>query len=228
MKFPNAAKGVKKLFRAQIIALLATIAGIATVLTAAVGQVPTENEEQFERLLKQGDPALIGMLVAGGCALVFFFYSALINILGYLRTARDEDGFKKAVILTVISIALNALSSFLQPRGGFIGWLGTASSVFSQIMELLATIAAIVGLMDLSEKCGRPDMVNRGASVMRLLEGTYILSFIFVIVTQMFRQNAFNDFIADALALSATFLAAVRYVLYFIYLGKASKMLKET
>ena len=95
-------------------------------------------------------------------------------------------------------------------------------------MALLATIAAIVGLMDLSEKCGRPDMVNRGASVMRLLEGTYILSFIFVIVTQMFRQNAFNDFIADALALSATFLAAVRYVLYFIYLGKASKMLKET
>lgn len=222
MKFPHAAKGVKKIYSAQILSLIATVfTGIVSVFAVfALAAITAENDTAT--FISGGATMVLGL-----AAVVLMVVGGIINIVGYIQAAMDEQGFKRAIVCTIIGIVLAVVSSFFTNLTGFLGWLGTALYALSQIFNLLVVFFSISGLMNLSAKCHREDMVVKGTNILKVIEAIYILYILALIITRVFRENAFNTTLAVILTVAAIILSVVQYFLYLSYLGKASKMLKE-
>ena len=81
---------------------------------------------------------------------------------------------------------------------------------------MLVALFMIGGLMNLSAKCNRPDMVKRGHSILTTIVVSYLIT---LALSILIRFGAYTG-------LSALFTVFI-YVLELIYLAKAKKMLAE-
>ena len=222
MKFPHAAKGVSKIFSAEILSLIATITlGLASLLAViTVGFENVQDEIGF------GTFGIL-MLVCMAAGSVILVVGAILNIIGYIQTARDEDGFKRAIICFILSFVCSFVAAFFTNYTGFLGWLSTALNAVSGVLQLLTFLFAIGGLMNLSGSCHRPDMVQKGATILKVLAWTYILYLLVLILTRVFRENVFNKTLAATFSVIVILLSIVQYILYLSYLAQAKRMLRE-
>ncbi|MBQ3417035.1 MAG: hypothetical protein IJH32_04295 [Ruminococcus sp.] len=222
MSFPHAAKGVKKIFSAEVLSLLAAIAsGIVMILVIVLTAAATQQSETTEGI------SLVGIMLFGGAALIIAIIGAVMNVVGYIQAAIDESGFRRAIVCTILSIVFTVVWSLLQNQTGFLGWLGTAFYAASQIAQLLVSIFAIGGLMNLSAQCSRPDLVHKGRNILRVLTAIYVLSLIAIILTRVFSENGVTTALVVATSVTILILSVVEYILYLSYLAKCSRMLNE-
>lgn len=221
MKFPYAAKGVSKIFRAEVLSLFASIiAGICTVLAQIAMSLKDQNSDTAAII---GLSAIIAVAVAG----VLFLIGVILRIIGYLQAAQEEEGIKRAVICTIFSIFFFLGYYLLIEQVGFLGWLSTLFYVIAEILSLLVTIYTILGLMNLSAKCNRPDMIAKGSTILKILIVIYIMSYLVSFITRFFRENAFNMTVVAILAAFTLILSVVLYFFQLYYFGKAKTMLLE-
>ena len=219
MKFPNAEKGVRKIFGAEIISLISAILlGVATVIAIVMSK--TMN-------LNSGGAAASGiaMLAIFSAGSIMLIVGGIMELVGYFQASKDEDGFKKAFYCIIISLIFSFIGGFFS--GSAIGWVGAALKVVSQVMQLAAFIFAINGLMNLAANCNRQDMVQKGSTILKLLVCTYIFSFIMIILTSIFTSYAVNRTLAIIFTVVSLILSIVQYVLYLSYLNRSKKMLAE-
>lgn len=221
MKFPNAAKGVKKIFNAEIISLIAALIGGVGLVLSLIGASNETGDSNGTTLL-----AVSGaLLIVSGIALLV---AGIMNIVGFIQAAKDEEGIKRAVLCTVFSALFAFVASFFENQTGFLGGLGTVLSSISTVLNMLVALFMIGGLMNLSAKCSRPDMVKKGHDILTTIVVSYIVTFA---LSLMIRFGAYTSSIgADVInwlsSLSALFTVFI-YVLEVIYLAKAKKMLAE-
>ncbi len=221
MKFPYAAKGIRKIFTAEILSLIsALLGGIGAVLFLTASGVTNKDENLAATL------GLIALILIIPAVLIFII-AAIMNIVGYLQAAKDEEGFRKAVVCTVFSIFFSFGYYLFINQSGFFGWLGTAFNVISQLLGLLVVLFMLGGLINLSAKCDRPDMVGTGASILKSLVVLYIISFIMTCITRYFKETAFSTTLIAFLSGFAIILSVTVYICQLYYLGKAKAMLKE-
>ena len=157
MKFPNAAKGVKKIFNAEIISLIAALIGGAGLVLGLIGASKETGESAGTITLTVSGVLLI---VSGIAILV----AGVINIIGFIQAAKDEEGIKRAVLCTLFSALFAFVAAFFENQTGFLGGLGSVLSTIATVLNMLVALFMIGGLMNLSAKCNRPDMVKRGHS----------------------------------------------------------------
>ena len=116
MKFPNAAKGVKKIFTAEILSLIgqilaavSTIAVLIAILTSGITVESLKTGNGFE--------GLVGFLLIAGIAWIvmgiFMFIAMIIRIVGIAQARRDEDNFTAALVFQIMSIVTTLLTIFL-------------------------------------------------------------------------------------------------------------------
>ena len=165
------------------------------------------------------------LLIISGIALLV---AGIINIVGYIQAAKDEEGIKRAVLCTVFSCAFAFAASFFENQTGFLGGLGTVLSTISTVLNMLVALFMIGGLMNLSAKCNRPDMVKRGRDILATILVSYIITFALGLLVRFGAYtSAFGEGVIKWLSgLSALFTVFI-YVLELIYLAKAKKMLAE-
>ena len=222
MRFPNAAKGVKKIFTAEILLLIAAIAaGITSILLITAYASYTANSDAGAIW------SSLGFLIFGTAMLVLLIVGGILNIVGYIQAAMDEDGFKNAIVCMVFSIIFGAVAVCFQASTGFLGWLGTVMNLISQVLQLFVIVFSIGGIMRLSEKYRRDDMVKKGVTMLNIIKWLYIIYFVLLIMTRVFRESAVANTIILILTVVSLILSAIQYVLYLVYLSSASKMLKE-
>ena len=220
MKFPNAAKGVKKIFNAEIISLIAALIGGAGLVMSLIGASNETDESAGTTLL-----AVSGaLLIVSGIALLV---AEIMNIIGFIQAAKDEEGIKRAVLCTVFSCAF-AFAAFFENQTGFLGGLGTVLSTISTVLNMLVALFMIGGLMNLSAKCNRHDMVKRGHSILTTIVVSYLITLALSILIRFGAYtSSFGAGVINWLSgLSALFTVFI-YVLELIYLAKAKKMLAE-
>ncbi len=152
MKFPNAAKGVKKIFNAEIISLIAALIGGAGLISGLIGASKETDESVGITLLTISG----ALLIVSGIALLV---AGIMNIIGFIQAAKDEEGIKRAVLCTVFSALFAFVAAFFENQTGFLGGLGTVLSSIATVLNMLVALFMIGGLMNLSAKCNRPDMV---------------------------------------------------------------------
>ena len=221
MEFPYAAKGVSKIFNAEIISLIAAfIGGIGMVLSFIAVSGNVDNGTSDTLIIATGACVLVaGIIIA---------VAGIMSIVGYFQAGKDEVSFKKAILCVIFSIVFTVAASFFANQTGFFGWLYTILTVAGNVCNMLATIFLILGLMALSVKCSRPDMVKHGKDILTTLVILYILTFVLNFFIRLGAEStAFGSGIVNWLSGLSLCFTVFLYVFQIYYLGKAKKMLKE-
>ena len=221
MEFPYAAKGVSKIFNAEIISLIAAfIGGIGMVLSFIAVSGNVDNGTSDTLIIATGACVLVAVIIIA--------VAGIMSIVGYFQAGKDEVSFKKAILCVIFSIVFTVAASFFANQTGFFGWLYTILTVAGNVCNMLATIFLILGLMALSVKCSRPDMVKHGKDMLITLVILYILTFVLNFFIRLGAEStAFGSGIVNWLSGLSLCFTVFLYVFQIYYLGKAKKMLKE-
>lgn len=222
MRFPHAAKGVKKIFSAEILSLIASLLAGGISIAAVFGATAINTDNEVGAFISGGVVVLLGV-----AALTLLVFGGIINVIGYIQASMDEKGFKRAIICTIVSIILAIASSFMMNQTGFLGWLGTGLFAASRIFNLLVVLFSIGGLINLSAECNREDMIVKGNNILKVIVAVYVLAILAMFFSRVFQASAFSVTLTGILSIAALVLTVVEYFLYLSFLAKASRMLNE-
>ena len=218
MKFPNAAKGVKKLFASQVLSIIATasmiIAAIIGLIALAAASVPEAGAEA-------------GAIVMGAGSLVFIAIFSVLSVIalifelvGIIQCKKDEESFTGALVFLIIQLIASGALSFTTS-------LPVVSSIcnsVSSLMSIFVIIMIISGIMKLADALDRSDISEKGSTILKLIVIVACLSLIASIITAILGGST-ASIVAGIIALAAYIISFVQYVLYLVYLAKARKML---
>ena len=217
MKFPNAAKGVKKLFSAEILYLLSVILiGVVSVITEIINNKMTNVTNAVAVLI------LVGFIAGGVLAVIAF----ILQIVGLVQASRDERAFKGVILLTVFGIIVSVIGAFFS-KDSFINSLSTT---INSVVSVISIILIILGIGNMSLRLERQDMIERGGRIIRIIVWLAIISIIMNLISIFLPQNIDDaSDLAKVIILSLTVIALMlniaEYVLYLSFLSKTKKML---
>ena len=226
MKFSDAYYGVKKIYLAEILKL---ISSIAMFIAAAVIET-AKTTGDIEAATETGNMGFMsGLVLAAG---VLALIALIIEIIGVRRASWDEPSFKKALSWLFIGIVVNILQS------GFQNWnelVASLMSILSVISELLVTIFVCRGIIILAETLRNKTVATLGRKTIRRLITVQIIGLIArlaaLIGTALTSEAdmAFSVLSVTALILSAagSVISIAAYLIYLKTLRKGRDMLEN-
>ena len=208
MQFPNALEGVKKIYKAEIIALIGAILGFVAALLSLVGA-------QSGSL---GGLAGAGILIIAMS--VLFIIAFIMNIVGLNKAKPDEENFKNALYMVFAGIVLSIVVGATQ-EGTLIHTLGES---LSNICNLLVNYLVATALLNLANRLGDAAVAKKAKSVRSLLTIVWIIALVLQVLGDAFTSKA--GVIAVILALIASVVEIIAYIVYLGLLSKARGMLE--
>ncbi|WP_316608711.1 hypothetical protein [uncultured Ruminococcus sp.] len=225
MKFPNAAKGVKRIFTAEILGLISTILLIiGFVLLIPAVLVAKNGAEGLEGAAIGATVAMgVFVLIAGVLSIIAF----IMNIIGISNASKDEENFKSALLFLILGLVAKAASitigRFVKDAAVATGMLDSASS----LLNIFVTIFVISGIVKLADRLNRGDISAKGTNVLKILIAVNVLSLIASFVASVMGGPVASG-VSLVLAIVSAVLSLVQYIMYLSLLGKAKKMLIES
>ena len=224
MKFPNAANGVKKIFTAEILSLIAGICMFVMIVLLVVALAAAN------AVSGGSDGAAVGAVASGAGTLVFGIGSGvlaiiafILNIVGISKASKDEESFRMALYAVIGGIILTVIGTAFNNVNGYVSSIMQALQV---VADLLVLLYVIQGIRYLSLKLNRPDIDRKGQNLFKIIFVVLVLQFIARIVVIIFGGMA-ASITAAIIALIAVILSVIEYILYLAFLAKAKKMLAE-
>lgn len=220
MKFPNAAKGMKKIYTSEILKLIATIFLIAAVIMIVIAVAGGRVGDSIGSALAGG-----GLIGAGVCVLVWIvlvIVGSILKLVGIINASRDEESFKSALIFWIISVAAMIVSSILIANNANMA--GNLLNTFAELVEVFITIFVIAGGVKLADRLNRGDISTKGSNVLKLIILVNVLSLIAQLVST-FMGGIVVSAVAGVIFLAALLLEVIQYFMYLSFLSKAKKML---
>ena len=220
MKFPNAYKGVKKLFICELILIITGILFVVAAILAAVG---IKNEGA---LLAAG-----GMILGTGIAAIVVF---ILQLVGLHQGGKDEILIKNAFFATILGILVGVVSSTLGGLKNQTDALKIVVTILDSV-ETLATLFAsyyvLLGISSLSGKLSDKAMEKEGKSLANWVVCLFAVSIVLDVLGGIFKalpsSPEWLNVIAAILAIGAAIAELVVYVVTVLYYKKAVKMLKK-
>ena len=215
MRFPNALEGVKKIYKAEIIALVAAIIGVVAGIIAVVGVASGTTGGAV------GAAGAGLLLIAVAVLLVIAF---IMNILGLNKAKPDEANFKNALYCVFIGIIASIVLGAAKD-GSFLKSLG---DTVSKIASFLTTYYVCTALINLAEQLGNSEMVERGNKTRKLLMTVWVIGIVVSVLGVIFKGVGGNAIVVVAalLALAASVIEIIAYILYLKLLSKSRAMLE--
>lgn len=216
MKFPNAYKGVKKLFIAEILAILAAL---LMVVAAVLGAIGLKNEPV---LLASGTVALVA-----GIILIIVF---VIQIVGLYQGGKDDIQIKYGFYLTILAIVLNLIVVIfgMIKDNQILATIAKYINIAVDIATVLSLVCTLRGIAALANQLGDEKMENRGKSLAFIVFILFVASIVLGAYPNFFVNGA-PDWAQTMFAITgivAGVIELVVYILTVIYYGRATKMLK--
>ena len=208
MQFPNALEGVKKIYKAEIIALIGAILGFVAALLSLVGA-------QSGSL---GGLAGAGILIIAMS--VLFIIAFIMNIVGLNKAKPDEENFKNALYMVFAGIVLSIVVGATKD-GTLIHTLGES---LSNICNLLVNYLVATALLNLANRLGDDVVAKKAASVRTLLTIVWVIALVLNVMGDVLTSKA--GIIAVVLALIASVVEIIAYIVYLGLLSKARGMLE--
>lgn len=211
MTFPNAYDGVKKIYLAEILTLIAEV----LLLISTVGILAAA----------QTDEATVGMvsLIFGTISIVALFVAFILNLMGITRAMKDEPSFKLALIFTIVSIVTSGVSAVLA-EGSLVSDI---LEIVSNASSIIITLLIIQGIANLALKLRDLNMAEQGKKLMLMILTVQVLSVAAKMIAAIFESKG-GLMTSGIIALVASVIAIVGYVIYLIYLSRAKKMLASS
>ena len=217
MKFPNAFSGIKKIWLAELLMLLAAIIGIILIVVIAtnstlVGEEVIVNEEAVKT------PASILGIATAVIALLAF----ILNLIGLISARKDDAAFMTALFVTILGIIAGAVSSIWNTNQGLVKWMDTLLTIFS----MLASYYVLTGIANLAEQLSDSATKALALKSRTLVEGSFCATVIFKCIINIFRIQD-GSTIYTILSIVALLLELLSYILYLRALSKGKKMLAQ-
>lgn len=214
--FTNAYEGIKKIHKAEIFSLIATILLVAGSIISLTGIQAGENTSSGDGLLISGGLLVI---IAG----LLMIIAAIMNIIGVNRASKDEAAFKNALIALLFGIAANILVSAFSENAA-INSIGKAAV---NVTEILASYYICTGIINLADRLGSSDVSARGQKVRSILMGIWVAAAVMNILGTLFGTNGTMQNVIGVIAIVGGIISMVAYFLYIGLLGRAVKMLEK-
>lgn len=220
MRFPNACKGLKKTFFAELISLIALVPYAVSLVL--IQFLPEEIDKNNAEML----PAEVVVTILSILSLVMMTVAYVLNVIGYVTASKDNESFKKAMLLTIAGMVLTVVSGIMENANGNPILTNTFDSM-ENILDLLITLMTISGIVTLSVTYGDLRMVESGKALFKFLFAIYLPTLIAYVFVYLLR----NTRSAAILAVTVTFISfalnTVYSLLYLRYLYRAVNMLEE-
>lgn len=217
MKFPNAAKGIKKLFTAEILELISVVLfSVGTIMLLVAAGAAKANHTTAAGVTGLG--TLVLMTGAGVLGII----ALIMQIIGYIQTAKDEDSFKVAIYITIIGIVMVAVASMFSSNKT----LASVSNMVSDLINIIVSVLTIMGIANLAAKLKNNDIVDKCTNIFKVIIAIGVISLIAKCVSA-FWPNQAGVTIAIVLIVISLVLSIVQYIMYIALLNKASNMLNE-
>ena len=214
MKFPNAYNGVKKIYLAEVLLILAAILGIATIVALAVNNVSLDAAE----LNLEGTPATLTLIFGVGAALIALI-AFVLNLLGVMSARKDDDNFKMALFFTLIGIGCSIVSAAFNSNEGLKDWM----EVGNNLSSLFASYFVLGGIARLAGKYPDNATMSLALQARSRVMSAFSCTVILRMIVNLFKiQNETILLILSAIIMLAQI---VSYLLYMMTLSKGKKML---
>ena len=214
--FSNAYEGVKKIYKAEIFALIASI-------LILIGSILSSTGVEVGEGTASGD----GLLISGGLivivAALLLIVAAILNILGVNRASKDEPAFKNALIALVIGIVANIVVSVFSsnPTVANIG------KTVTNVTEILASYYICTGVVNLADHLNDSAVSARGKKVRSIIMGIWVGASVLNVIGALFGTNETMVTIVGITAIIGGIISIVAYFLYIGLLGNAKNMLAK-
>ena len=166
MRFPNACKGLKKIFFAELISLIALVPYAVSLVL--IQFLPEEINKNNAEIL----PAEVVVTILSILSLVMMTVAYVLNVIGYVTASKDNESFKKAMLLTIAGMVLTVVSGIMENANGNPILTNTFDSM-ENILDLLITLMTISGIVTLSVTYGDLRMVESGKALFKFLFAIY-------------------------------------------------------
>ena len=216
MRFPNAFRGVKKIWLAEMLMLLAAIVGIIIVIVMAANGTMVGEDIVINEGVKT--PIAVFGIVTAVIALVAF----ILNLIGLINANNDDSAFRIALLVTILGIAASAISAIWSNNETLNKWMDTALTICS----MFASYYVLTGIANLAEKMSDAATKAVALKSRTLVEGSFCATALFKLIISIFKIQD-GSTISTILAVIALLLELVSYILYLRALSKGKKMLAK-
>ena len=214
MRFPNAYRGVKKIWLAEMLMLLAAIVGIIMVIVMAANGTMVGEDIVINEGVKT--PIAVLGIVTAVIALVAF----ILNLIGLINANNDDSAFRIALLVTILGIVASAISAIWSNNETLNKWMDTALTICS----MFASYYVLTGIANLAEKMSDAATKAVALKSRTLVEGSFCATALFKLIISIFKIQD-GSTISTILAVVALLLELVSYILYLRALSKGKKML---
>ncbi len=214
MRFPNAYRGVKKIWLAEMLMLLAAIVGIVIVIVAAMNGSMVGEDIVISEGVKT-PIAVLGIVTA-----VILLIGFILNLVGLINANNDDSAFRIALLVTILGVVASAISAIWSNNETLNKWMDTAITICS----MFASYYVLTGIANLAEKMSDAATKALALKSRTLVEGSFCATALFKLIISIFKIQD-GSTISTILAVVALLLELVSYILYLRALSKGKKML---
>ena len=214
MRFPNAYRGVKKIWLAEMLMLLAAIAGIIMVIVMAANGTMVGEDIVINEGVKT-PIAVLGIVTA-----VILLIGFILNLIGLINANNDDSAFRIALLVTILGVVASAISAIWSNNETLNKWMDTAITICS----MFASYYVLTGIANLAEKMSDAATKALALKSRTLVEGSFCATALFKLIISIFKIQD-GSTISTILAVVALLLELVSYILYLRALSKGKKML---
>ena len=213
MRYPNAFKGVSQIYKAELIAILAVICtGIGAILAIfGVGVADVGSEAVGAGFAITG-----GLFVIGTAVLMVISY--FLNIIGVNNAAKDEEGFKRAMIAIIVGIIASVVAGIFSNNET----VSLLAQLVSRICEVLVFWFCIGGIRNLANRLHNREIADKADSFTKLIVGIYAVSIVLSLIGSFIK---FGNFMTGLISVVGVVCAIVAYLSYLSLLRGAKDML---
>ena len=217
MRYPNAAKGIKKIWIAEILSILAALLIAALVILVSANHVDTSiSGEEAVQVLEAAK--ISGPIVVLGVGMLLMLVSYFLNMAGIITASKDEAGLKRALWTLLASMAFGIVAAILENSNVKVAnWLKIPSTLF----ELVVMIYVLEGIANLAKNLGKKDIADMSTQCRTWMMCALILASAAEAFVAMGTEGSTLN---TTSGVAAALLQIVAYVLYLRVLNKARKM----
>ncbi len=216
MKFPNAYRGVKKIWLAELLMLFAVLVGIILVFVLAANSTVSGNDVIISEGIKT--PLAIFGIITALIGLVAF----ILNLVGLINARGDDAAFRIALLVTLLGIVVSAISAIWSNNQVLTKWMDIALTIFS----MLASYYILTGIANLADRI--PDAATKALALKSrtLVEASFCATAIFKFILSVFNIQE-GSTLSTIISVIALALELVSYILYLRALSKGKQMLAK-
>ena len=217
MTFPNAKKGVNKIFTGEILMLIAAI--LTTVSSVALVIVGAQDNGANEVAL---GASAAGLVIFSVVSAVLMAIALVFSIIGVFQSSKDEPMFKGVIFVMLLSQAVVVVSAIFTESQLVI----KLSDVITSISSTITTVLIVIGIGKMAEKLGDDVVFTKGQTLLKIIIWIALLTIILRAIAA-FTPNTAVLVIEVIMLIITGLLEVIQYFLYLSFLSKSKKMLQN-